>query len=1660
MSYQSPYPFNDINYKLPLECYFRQLLPEGKIVYEYNALRNFRITENMYEYNNLYYTFEQIKDLYCEKNNKSDISDDDSEFQSWLSNYTTLLEPGAIIDLDTEQLGFNLNYPVSIECQPSYDGSVNLILNDGKNPPRLINTRFSCRELNTYEIIDRIGNNDTNIYDQGEQFDLDTSLFKMINKIPQIRFNGTYNGGTLPVGNYTLYIKYADADDNETDFVAESGIISCFIGNYSDPPSVNGGYREMSSNKYISISITNIDAAYDYIKVYYTRSNSDINQNEVTTAKKIIKKYPIINGVCNFNITGVEATEEIPISEINMQYFIASAVKAQAQCQNMLFQGNLIKPNIDYQDLQDCALRILPYVEQHESSQLIGDFNSAFASTGEAGEYNYMYYNPKNIYEHVGYYNHEIYRFGVVFIMKDGTLSPVFNTRGRNPIPRYDNLNGENDNYHQFGFWDKEDEKLRNRKYIEVLDETTYEIYRTTSGEIENSKGVVKLDFPANTAFPVYSIKFVIPQTVLDYLYQNLNVKGIFFVRQKRVPLIITQLYTMYKDQESNLPLINDSDGCFIERFLDDNRILNNDNYSARKQYVEKDVDSGKRTFDSQRRIGLCPEYITNQAHLNNLFQGTKYTLVQADSQPSGTNLSASTYNERLYTPRSYTTASGQEVSENTEVAGIPEGSDLLTIREYNFSSKAGSAEEPYKFSYIKDKNKSKDSPNLARGIYCSYLGLGSSALNAGRIYNVYSPEYTQSTLEQFKARYQDESPYYPISDRIGLEDIPYYWDWQEILFAESQEDSKRALGQPEQGYTLSCFRGDCFISYFTIRLNRNFQDPSAPNNDQIVDQYTWRDNYDPDHPENYENINRGDVNAIKLGSWIMLKILSPNNLSLRSLDYSYPDEEALTGHYRGFYPAFPISAAGNYKTPESGAINAGYGSTTGDKEYYILPDVPYIKNKYQTRIAYSQIAIGDAFQNGYRVFMQNAYRDYNTTYGGIMKLIELQGSLLCVFEHGTALIPVNERAVAGSGAGGDVFINTSNVLPENPRMLSDMYGTQWPESVIKTPYYVYGVDTVGKKIWRTNGQQFELISDFKVQKFLNDNISLSERELTPIIGIRNVKTHYNAFKQDVMFTFYDNLYGVEEKVWNLCYNELTQKFVTFYSWVPSYSENIDNIFFSFDRTTSKWISRLAVSSASSSSAEGVCVADPRIDQWAVRNTVKRNEEGEIIAVYRLRPTTNLTLENRPLPETFNTGITITYKYEWCQPTKKDSFPYNYFDIVDNYLVLVKDIDEKVFETKDGRITDGTLGDPVIYLGIKCTPVIKINSNSVNFDNRTDYNAGWTDYTSINAGYYESAVALTLTSILNNPAIINTYNDKGQITESHRPLNLTTDFWKHGQSGIIDIKDKLKPTFWYGKQHPFEFEFVVVADPSIHKIFDNLKIISNSAEPESFHFEVVGDAYSFSNDKKNMYFRQEATKSVLQSLGSDIIYDRDYVDIIPQQNSVSTIFPSYYLRKDTVNEIEDSYIQMTSNSQKRSYVALSGSEIVHDTVSDEYLIDTHISAQDIVKVGRIRGNMQYQEDHWYAQIPSIVFNQKNETQWQDNEPPLVINSVPDDITKNEITGEDLPNTYDIGQVSTDKWTFRKEARIRDKYIKIRIRYSGERLALITSIITMFTRSYA
>ena len=68
----------------------------------------------------------------------------------------------------------------------------------------------------------------------------------------------------------------------------------------------------------------------------------------------------------------------------------------------------------------------------------------------------------------------------------------------------------------------------------------------------------------------------------------------------------------------------------------------------------------------------------------------------------------------------------------------------------------------------------------------------------------------------------------------------------------------------------------------------------------------------------------------------------------------------------------------------------------------------------------------------------------------------------------------------------------------------------------------------------------------------------------------------------------------------------------------------------------------------------------------------------------------------------------------------------------------------------------------------------------------------------------------------------------------------------------------------------------------------------------------------------------------------------------------------YQSRVDTLDEIEDSYQTMTSLN--KDYQNMSGSEIIFDEQLNEFRISTHIPAKSIQDVGRLRGNMNYQED--------------------------------------------------------------------------------------------------
>lgn len=1393
-------------------------------------------------------------------------------------------------------LNMDLKHPIDIEIQESYDGSVNLIINDDKNEPRLINSGFAVREGGKYELIERNQYEQTNKYSE-EKLNSQIKLIRTIKEIPRIEFEELLYTGQLKGGNYNFYIKFADGDYNKTDIVCESSVISIFNGNPNSISSISGAWQSEITDKAIKLKIKNIDPTFSNIYVYYTREYCDANGYKLTEAKMLSDEFNIPkdnkNNEYEFIITGVEKTENISIEELNVQYLPISKAETQAQQQNMLFLANIGNANIYDKALQEIAYGVK--VELVRSSNSIGGVNENYIDDSDGGEY----YNPKNIYSQLGYWPEEFYRFGIVFIKDDDSLSPVFNIIGCNIEDSFNSTTkviGSNEKYltakfDDEGFCkDKEQNILANK--MGVFKNPMQTKYTTIQFE-SNDYGDKKLE--THPWFYRFSLDSKYWNKLKEY-----NIKGYFYVRQKRVPTILCQGLCIGIDERSKTPILFDSNfkknyavdkkyneasgngtyyrfingmplfeydqidkkdnnvpfaplggenwtdpngpgskyGYFAEGFLS---VLHRDYVTAESSvgesadYLSYLVNDGTSEMcyedgfnegsedNSDDGIKIHPKFTSLGEHIirtnkknNSAFLNLDSCVIpNLQSQLNGTEryialrkqlkLNIETVDtksdvhrvgniqEGKFATRRMIVKSGEiksDASVKNKVIYVNDGTSSKVIsdgdKEIIFSTKAGLAEDASKFAILStgyntiraDKGnghwgdwnprKSRFAKQWRfgiRGVFCPILGVNdlTDQLNDNGLYNIYTDNYnpdSQTDINNwFIARSIDESPYYAVSDRYSI------------------------------GYmqSINIYRGDCFTCTVTMRLNRNFIDPSVPISDDILQPSTWNENFGG--PKNtsgdsYSKMNRADINSVSLGMWVTFKCLSNYNLGLRSEDSLNTTEYALMGNPRSFYPKTGISTKSGAKIAESYLQNQGYTTTLSEKRNVIYKDTPYNRIDYSNRIMFSNVSVKDSFENGYRTFQGLSYRDIDAQYGAITKIVSWGINLFVVFEHGCGLLAVNPKALLQTTTEQNIHIYGAGVLSNQlDAIVSQDFGSVWKDSIIKTPLGIYGVDSYAKKIWRyTDKYGFETISDMKIQRFLNDNILLQEGDKNADIGIINIKTHYNSYKGDLMFTFYKN-----DKKWNICYNERSGMWITRYSWIPLLSENINNIFYSYD--------------------------------------------------------------------------------------------------------------------------------------------------------------------------LESA-----------------------ILERKYPKSGKFKLYLHGRSGESNYL--IKPTNWYGKQEEFNFEFVVNEATGLHKIFENLVIISNNVQPAEIDFELIGDAYLF--NKARIYHD-----------GKNIYNDGN-------ENFI----------KNTLYEFPECFKNV---------------KVEYDPVLNQYNLIMIQKTKNLETFGRRLGNIQYKEDSWYLMIDPIVYDARIK------DPNYVI------------TGKN------------QEWI---TTRLRDKWLKIKIKYTGEDLVIITGIKTLFSLSYS
>jgi len=189
----------------------------------------------------------------------------------------------------------------------------------------------------------------------------------------------------------------------------------------------------------------------------------------------------------------------------------------------------------------------------------------------------------KNVYQNVGYWPDELYRFGIVFIYENNILSPVFNIQGCD----LNDLDPNDDNAYECFFkedgdrWDQEPDDFFFNKSKRMNSKGVIRLPKKDQISVESSvlsPNTIRIKFD----FKHISIKNWKDNTyedgIADYkeYLRSLNIKGFFFVRQKRIPTIIAQGVAVGLTGRYNgcIPVIKDGGTYVTKSFLGQNRLL------------------------------------------------------------------------------------------------------------------------------------------------------------------------------------------------------------------------------------------------------------------------------------------------------------------------------------------------------------------------------------------------------------------------------------------------------------------------------------------------------------------------------------------------------------------------------------------------------------------------------------------------------------------------------------------------------------------------------------------------------------------------------------------------------------------------------------------------------------------------------------------------------------------------------------------------------------------------------------------------------------------------------------------------------------------------------------------------------------------------------
>ncbi len=1128
----------------------------------------------------------QLEEVYKPlKNFRTTSASTDESYNSWFRTTAFDITPDDLIHLET---------------QKTYDGSINMIISSEDNPVRLINTKFKVNGDGTATLIKRRQDKNDNVY-SAEEFQK-SEIIPRYTTVGHISSVSMIENGNLPAGGYRYYFKYITADGVETDVIEESRTIDIHFGN--SVTTATGGEPGEMVPKTVKISLAGLDKSFKGLKVYFSVSAGDTSAS--TTLYKLTNTFDISSsGTVTILHSGYEDAVSSASTDLNLNYSQIKNSTIIAKVNNRLaLSGSSTSLNH-----KDEYAELATYALTKSDIDTSGVIAPTYITTGQSSS---THANPTSFYDKGEYWDGETYELGIVFITDKGT-TPVY------PIQGYDNLDstasyetarlgdinngfssdGQNpygvfrtptaDNFWRINLGDTgdTDNKMEFRTTHLYVD---LSVFTPKLGEFPEIIGyyfvrkkrkkdillrgllVPTAAIPQNTTFGQdnslnmgpWSIgarpgvdnildggyKWVpTPDCIMPYGVSRVNNtqrKDAMTDLQLRAPVQYTgpgwdKNYALYSpDIECNTPLYKSllSDrkfGTYVYRL------------NFMRSYAHKDSSVGS----DYNKQGLYtfnkwsgPSSVTPVVDTDDHRQSGQLTYVDENTVGAGSGSFAGSTNRNSW----LTVRNDKFVVNHVTHEFITNiSNDWWTINDFYSRSlgedegtRAGNALKFGRYVGVKfdwltqldldemymdfktSLSGSTAELNLNYDLTCVTDTTTTSALFddnnvSGYLMSVYSSSSSSpisSSVWQSKYAVDDNSKYFAVSRRY-----------------EVNSGDKIYLGD-----------GDCYSGLMWKRTVRPRGIDEAP---QSTDTSAY-------------NEDRRNLGMLDYGYAVSVPSKSNYNFHIRVPSNKDDSEYSLFGQKRSFLPVQGYKSIRGAKLDETDKFNHGYGAAYESvvSSFRLNPDSPYYKSEQPNRIYVSDADIESNFVNGFTQFKGLSYRDYNSELGPIRTMVSFNGKLVVVYDNGVATVGVDERSMV-PGTEGDIYMDSAKALASKSEVKSAIFGSNQPKSVIVSNKHVYGVDVNQYKIWRTNGETFEAISDLKVQSWLKSTID-SMSSVLDSTTIFTVFSTYDARKSEMSFTFTSTqkLDGSLLNTRTIIYNELLQ------IWVCETDEHLASLFY------------------------------------------------------------------------------------------------------------------------------------------------------------------------------------------------------------------------------------------------------------------------------------------------------------------------------------------------------------------------------------------------------------------------------------------------------------------------------------------------------------------